>query len=368
MANQEHLDILKQGVEAWNAWRRDNSAIVPDLKGADLSQADLSRADLSGADLSGAILVQANLSTANLVRANLRGAALVGASIFQARLSGASLIKASLIGANLSGADLSRADLSGADLIEANLLRAEVRGADLSGTLLVGAIFHTSPFEGTLLSGATLMDTVFAGVNLAGARGLDRCEHQGPSHVDTLTLEISGPLPESFLRGCGLSDRLIEYLPALTKQPIQLYSCFISFTEADDEFAARLYIDLQGKGVRCWRWKEDARGGRSLIGEVNRAVRLYDKLIVVCSENSLKSGPVIREIERALQREDQLTSQRKRAEVLFPLRLDDAIFDWEHPRKADVVGKVVSDFRNWKDHDKYQKAFERLLRDLKLDE
>ena len=35
------------------------------------------------------------------------------------------------------------------------------------------------------------------------------------------------------------------------------------------------------------------------------------------------------------------------------------------PRKADVVKKVVGDFRKWKDHDAYAKAFDRLLRDLK---
>lgn len=29
---------------------------------------------------------------------------------------------------------------------------------------------------------------------------------------------------------------------------------------------------------------------------------------------------------------------------------------------------LISDFGNWKDHDSYQKAFERLLRDLKADE
>src|SRR5258708_5987158 len=46
MANQEHLDILKQGVEVWNQWilADPNTIIIPDLTGADLSHADLSRA------------------------------------------------------------------------------------------------------------------------------------------------------------------------------------------------------------------------------------------------------------------------------------------------------------------------------------
>ena len=61
MANQEHLDILKQGVDTWNQWRREH-------RDADI-QLDLYKADLSGANLSGADLGGANLSHANLTGA-----------------------------------------------------------------------------------------------------------------------------------------------------------------------------------------------------------------------------------------------------------------------------------------------------------
>ena len=62
MANEEHLKILKQGVEQWNKWRLEN-AIRPDLSDANLSGADLrASADLSGANLSGANLSRADLA------------------------------------------------------------------------------------------------------------------------------------------------------------------------------------------------------------------------------------------------------------------------------------------------------------------
>lgn len=54
MANPEHVEILKQGVEVWNRWRRENS----DCSGADLSEAE---ADLSGASLVNAYLERATL-------------------------------------------------------------------------------------------------------------------------------------------------------------------------------------------------------------------------------------------------------------------------------------------------------------------
>jgi hypothetical protein len=66
---------------------------------------------------------------------------------------------------------------------------------------------------------------------------------------------------------------------------------------------------------------------------------------------------VIREIERALQKED-----RDHKNVLFPVRIDNYLFDeWDHPRKADVVSKVIGDFRGWQKLATYQKAFPRFL-------
>lgn len=92
------------------------------------------------------------------------------------------------------------------------------------------------------------------------------------------------------------------------------------------------------------------------------------QLIIICSEQSLNSPAVIREIERALQKEDDLARRGKESEVLFPIRLDDYIFEWNHHRRADVTAKNVGDFRNWNGPEKYKKAFDRLLRDLKATE
>lgn len=77
MANQEHLAILKQGVEPWNQWRRVNPDILPDLSYADLREmhlegAYLRRCNLLEANLSGTHLEGANLMNAVLERADLR--------------------------------------------------------------------------------------------------------------------------------------------------------------------------------------------------------------------------------------------------------------------------------------------------------
>jgi uncharacterized protein YjbI with pentapeptide repeats len=126
------------------------------------------------------------------------------------------------------------------------LSEATLTGADLSGAFL----FRAS-LSGANLSEVWLFETVFGDTNFTAVRGLETCNHDGPSILDHRTLAKSGPLPLAFLRGCGLPDVLIDYLPSLLGQPFQFYSCFISYASKDDAFARRLHADLQNHGVRC---------------------------------------------------------------------------------------------------------------------
>src|SRR3954452_7074489 len=107
MANKKHVALIKQGVDAWNKWRRAHPKVRPDLLGAPLFGANLCGADLREADLRGADLGYANLCGADLSYANLRGA-----DLFWAILSEANLTKANLGYANLRGTDLSTRDLT----------------------------------------------------------------------------------------------------------------------------------------------------------------------------------------------------------------------------------------------------------------
>lgn len=111
MANDEHVELLKKGVDAWNEWRNENRNICPDLSGAHIGRAyliraNLSRANLSGAYLSEAYLIEADLSEAYLIRAHLGMANLIRADLSRAKLRGAYLCLATLVNVDLTGADL----------------------------------------------------------------------------------------------------------------------------------------------------------------------------------------------------------------------------------------------------------------------
>src|SRR4030095_9613573 len=69
-------DSVVKSVFTWNAWRRDNPLVVPDLKGANLHEVDLGEANLCGADLNKASLVRANLTNDYFDEANLSEAGL----------------------------------------------------------------------------------------------------------------------------------------------------------------------------------------------------------------------------------------------------------------------------------------------------
>ena len=144
----------------------------------------------------------------------------------------------------------------------------------------------------------------------------------GPSTIDHRTLQRSGPLPLAFLRGVGLPDNLIDYLPSLLNQPIQFYSCFISYSSKDQEFADRLHADLQNKGVRCWFAPHDMPIGAKIIDAIDEAIRLRDKVLLILSEHSVASDWVEDEVTRALDEE-----RVRKTTVLFPIRVDDAVMN-----------------------------------------
>src|SRR4029450_12599354 len=165
-----------------------------------------------------------------------------------------------------------------------------------------------------------LVGTVFANTTLTAVRGLETCSHIDPSTLDHRTLAKSGPLPLPFLRGGGLPEALIEYLPSLLGEPIQYDSLFISYASRDQVFAERLYADLQNKGVRCWYAPEDMKIGDEFRSRIDASIHLHDRLLLILSEHSIKSRWVQKEVETAFEKET-----KEHRLVLFPIRLDDAV-------------------------------------------
>lgn len=317
MPNQQHLDILKQGVKSWNKWRKKHPEIQPDLRRADL--ADINKGMLNGV--------------------NFHRAKLDGANLNQAILSTARLSYADLSDADLSGANLSHADLGGAHFKETNL-------------------------TSTKLSYASMRDTEFVNVNLSMAKGLDSVRHIGPSSISLDSIHRSkGNIPETFLRGIGVPEIFLSYVRSQGDAPFDYFTCFISYSSEDETFVKRLHDDLQRTGVRCWFAPEDLKPGDKFQMRIDEAIRRYDKLLLVLSKHSIASKWVEYEVGIALQKE-----HKGKNHVLFPIRLDTAIVDCTKGWATSIQSKRhIGYFEHWKQQNAYQKALNRLLLDLKAE-
>jgi hypothetical protein len=124
--------------------------------------------------------------------------------------------------------------------------------------------------------------------------------------------------------------------------------------------------------MRAWFSPENIQGGKKLQDQLDEAIRVYDKFLLVLSPDSMNSEWVKTEIRRARQAERN-EGRRK----LFPVRIVDfeTIRGWEcfdadsgKDLGVEIREYFIPDFSNWKDHTSFEAAFVRLLRDLKSEE
>jgi hypothetical protein len=165
--------------------------------------------------------------------------------------------------------------------------------------------------------------------------------------------------------------QLRESLPKKKVESIEFYSCFISYSHADKPFARRLHDALQGRGIRCWLDEHELLPGQKIFTEVDRGIRLWDKVLLCCSEDSLKSWWVENEIQIAFDKEQRLMKERgQEAQALIPLNLDGYLFnnEWKGGLAMELKSRLAADFTGWeRDNSKFETEFERLIKALRAD-
>jgi len=147
-------------------------------------------------------------------------------------------------------------------------------------------------------------------------------------------------------------------------------SCFISYSHVDEEFVKKLYSRLSNEGMQLWYAAVHMLPERKIHEEIEINVRIFDKLLLVLSETSLKSDWVATEIRAAID-EERTSGKRK----LFPIRLVDyeRIRHWQSFNSD--IGKdtavelreyYIPDFRNWKDPLQFERAVRKLVKSLRI--
>jgi uncharacterized protein YjbI with pentapeptide repeats len=366
---------------------RAHPAALSHIEGINFSGHDLTGVDFTGAtiiscDFEQCDLSQACFESASLQTVSFRGAVLVGCDFRLTRMLGCKLKDSELEDSTfrdaiLFGCSFRRSSMSSVDLLNCYMSHTDLSDASLRGAEMVFTNACEVIFGGTDFSGARFYGTVLAQCyNLDEAHGLAEIEHLGSSTMDVNTFKASaGELPDAFLLGIGLTGDEIQNLRAMYSVGIRFYSCFLSHADPDQEFADHLRKDLIANSVSCWHYRHDIQGGKHWRTQVQTAIKLHDKVVLICSENSVVRQNVVDEIITAIERERETGEQK-----LFPIRLDDFILDldildiadaamesgrWREDWVRYVRSYHIPDFSGWKDHDSYQREFQKLIRDLK---
>jgi uncharacterized protein YjbI with pentapeptide repeats len=238
----DHLEILKQGVKAWNQWRKENPEVTPNLQGVDFTDESFRETPLwdkfgkwvnfSGANFSGAKCQDANFSGANCGGANFSGAFCGRANFSGAKCQDANFSGAHCLSANFSGADCWYANFSGANCLSANFSGADCWHANFSGAHcwyanFSGANCERASFIGTILALCNLRDCNVTNVRYEKRLLKNRChgiraaECYGDAkfrryvtdqdYLDQLASELRPP------RGITVGDRLKRLLGGFSK-------------------------------------------------------------------------------------------------------------------------------------------------------
>jgi TIR domain-containing protein len=158
----------------------------------------------------------------------------------------------------------------------------------------------------------------------------------------------------------SISSSPVPALAAPSTNTSEYHSCILSYATEDQDFAEKLHADLTSKGVSCWFAPHDLKTGDKLRDKVYEAIQRQDKLLIVLSEHAIGSLWVEEEVDVALDREHQ----QKGTYLLFPIRLDDQMLQTGKAWAIAVRQRYIGDFRQWTDDAMYQRALQRLLRDM----
>jgi TIR domain len=157
---------------------------------------------------------------------------------------------------------------------------------------------------------------------------------------------------------CGILETKLLGEPLLRTL---MQSTFISYGGPDEDFARKIYDSLKKIGVVVFFFPETARLGERIDAEVFRRIQEHDRVLLICSESSLKRPGVTHEIRETLDREARDGGET----YLLPITLDNYVFSKfreEHSDLAERLSRrIIGDFRGTqRSRVRFDKAMQRV--------
>lgn len=364
----------------WNQWKEKQGSNKIELKalsitnenleGYNFSETTFTRTEVTdcvvNGDFYGAIFVDSDFSRTRFVDSNFRNTNARNCKFISSFLEKIKLEKSQWDNVNFLGSKILKSNFWLSHFDKCIFVGAKFDRVNLCEAQLVQNDFENAEFSECEIGPTKLFENNFYNVS-----GLDQFYHRSTSSIDVRTvMNPNFELPNTFLRGIGIPNVLLDYLPSLkaSNNPLQFYSCFISYSHQDEEFARKLYSRLRDSDISVWFAPEDLRGGEKLHQQIDEAIKIYDKLLVILSPNSIKSDWVQEEILKA--RKKELKSGKR---TLFPLRLgsisiveDWQFFDGGRDMAREIREYYIPDFSKWSDESKFIPEFKKLVDALHL--
>jgi hypothetical protein len=113
---------------------------------------------------------------------------------------------------------------------------------------------------------------------------------------------------------------------------------FISYGGPDEQIVSKINQAIKKRGAKTWFFPDDAVPGDKLHRMMTNGVNSFDRVLLICSKNSLTRPGVLNEIERVLERE----AREGGGDILIPITLDDFVYsDW-CPQRHDIATQIRS--------------------------
>ncbi|MCW3107097.1 MAG: pipB2 2 [Segetibacter sp.] len=183
----------------------------------------------------------------------------------------------------------------------------------------------------------------------------------------------------TFFKDCGIPEEIIAVFKSWVKitptiaeasvQSMDFYSCFLSYSHQDSNFAKTLHTRLLKNNIQSWFDEEHVFPADNILDAVDHGIRRWDKVLLCCSKNSLNSPWVDREIDKALQKEEDLWRERGQKTLsIIPLNLDGYLFEWENSKASILQSRLAVNFTNWETNQiNFDIQLDRLLNALRSD-
>lgn len=203
------------------------------------------------------------------------------------------------------------------------------------------AISNLSDTE-ILSSIAKNIESIFSKINDSFEVGFDNVEMRKGHPIDSAQMVFSpriilytDNLP-SFIEPILNIFGQFGILADIANEADMFKSIFISYGGPDETAASNIYDFLKSRGIKTWFFPEDALPGQKLHRVMHEGVKNHDRVLLICSQNSLSRPGVLNELERVLERE----AKEGGSGILVPITLDDFVYSNWAPEREDLAEQV----------------------------